>query len=34
MKWLDAPIGSGRLMDNIEHPIENCFGLDLSGKFY
>ena len=33
MKWLDAPIGSGRLMDNIEHPIENCFGLDLSSGF-
>ena len=33
MKWIDAPIGSGRLMDNIQHPRENLFGLDLSDGF-
>ncbi len=33
MKWIDAPIGSGRLMDNIEHPKESSYGFDLSSSF-
>lgn len=33
MKWIDAPIGSGRLMDNIDHPKINSYGFDLSDSF-
>jgi SAM-dependent methyltransferase len=33
MKWLDAPIGSGRLMENVQHPRENLYGLDISDTF-
>jgi ubiquinone/menaquinone biosynthesis C-methylase UbiE len=32
-KWLDAPIGSGRLMDAIKHDNSLCNGFDISDSF-
>ncbi len=33
MDWLDAPIGSGRLMEHVKHPKNRSFGFDLSKNF-
>ena len=32
-KWLDAPVGSGRIMNDINHPRENCYIFDNSKTF-
>lgn len=32
-KWLDAPVGSGRIMSDINHPRDNCYIFDNSKAF-
>jgi SAM-dependent methyltransferase len=33
MSWLDAPVGSARIMGDIDHPREHCFIFDRSVTF-
>lgn len=32
-KWLDAPVGSGRIMSDVKHPRDNCYIFDNSKTF-